>query len=248
MLRSSVPQIPVLGALLASMNGNNQTTSPISPTVNNQGNNSISPNSRNRQGSVLAKKPSFGRKQSQHGSRSENSRSTSGKSKTQQQIKNFCEFIQFFCGLSTGRMSLHEVETVILEPIVVDEAHRMGNKLMEEFDKLLKIAQIDPQDWFEYVTRKKTQMQVRALLLLFLILTTFLFYFFTLFLFNRNLSVIPNSPPKYSNYVSTYNIHLLVMMMYSNSSIISLAIVMTTVSKYSISLWHFVSTDSLLVR
>lgn len=163
MLRSSLPQIPVLGALISSINGNPSNASTAMPPVaNNQANNSVSSISRNRQGSALAKKPSFGRKQSQAGSRSE-SKSTSGKSKRQQQIKNFCEFIQFFCGLSTGRMSLQEVETIILEPVVVDESHRQGNKLMEEFNKLLKAAQIDPQDWFEYVTHKKTQMQVCAL-------------------------------------------------------------------------------------
>jgi hypothetical protein len=71
-------------------------------------------------------------------------------------VKNFCEIIQFSCGLEDGKMAISEVEHLIYDPIIVNEEEKEKiSGIMDKFDGLLKCAQVEPQDWFEFITSRK---------------------------------------------------------------------------------------------
>eukprot|EP01033_Poteriospumella_lacustris_P012675 gene12676-9067_t len=87
-------------------------------------------------------------------SRSHSSRSKHHDREVLQRVHQICDWIQYFCGLFDGRFGIEEVEQLLLNPPVVnDDDIRATARPLLKFDELLRAAQLNPQDWFDFVVR-----------------------------------------------------------------------------------------------
>lgn len=75
---------------------------------------------------------------------------------TAQKVRNYSDYIKYFCGLADGRVVIAEAERLILQPVYVDESVQVrAVPYMAILESLLRSAQVDPQDWFDFAVRKK---------------------------------------------------------------------------------------------
>lgn len=75
---------------------------------------------------------------------------------TAQRAKSFCEYIQLFCSLTNGKLDFQEVESIILHPIMINtDLLQQMCPLVTTFANVLRMAQTEPQDWFDFIAHRK---------------------------------------------------------------------------------------------
>jgi hypothetical protein len=77
---------------------------------------------------------------------------------TLQRVKSFCDYIQLFCSMTDGKFELREIEIIIHNPVFIDtNLLETMTPHVTAFANILRIAQTEPQDWFDFVVHRKTE-------------------------------------------------------------------------------------------